>query len=155
MEIAIVIVNLILLFYFTRMAIHSRQVQVAGKLGSTWIITVFFVGIGIIRLFQNHSLFSIIQTVLIVLLGVLYSQMRSGFSDQGIVLLGNLYTWDRITQADVTDTEETQEIKVEFTVKKVSRFVYFTTAQRDAVEAMLTRYEQERAELELKAKAKG
>ena len=155
MEIAIVIVNLILLFYFTRMAIHSRQVQVAGKLGSMWIITVFFVGIGIIRLFQNHSLFSIIQTVLIVLLGVLYSQMRSGFSDQGIVLLGNLYTWDRITQADVTDTEETQEIKVEFTVKKVSRFVYFTTAQRDAVEAMLTRYEQERAELELKAKAKG
>ena len=104
MEIAIVIVNLILLFYFTRMAIHSRQVQVAGKLGPTWIITVFFVGIGIIRLFQNHSLFSIIQTVLIVLLGVLYSQMRSGFSDQGIVLLGNLYTWDRITQADVTDT---------------------------------------------------
>ena len=155
MEIAIVIVNLILLFYFTRMAIHSRQVLVAGKLGPTWIITVFFVGIGIIRLFQNHSLFSIIQTVLIVLLGVLYSQMRSGFSDQGIVLLGNLYTWDRITQADVTDTEETQEIKVEFTVKKVSRFVYFTTAQRDAVEAMLTRYEQERAELELKAKAKG
>ena len=75
--------------------------------------------------------------------------------DQGIVLLGNLYTWDRITQADVTDTEETQEIKVEFTVKKVSRFVYFTTAQRDAVEEMLTRYEQERAELELKAKAKG
>ena len=74
MEIAIVIVNLILLFYFTRMAIHSRQVQVAGKLGPTWIITVFFVGIGIIRLFQNHSLFSIIQTVLIVLLGVLYSQ---------------------------------------------------------------------------------
>ena len=65
MEIAIVIVNLILLFYFTRMAIHSRQVQVAGKLGPTWIITVFFVGIGIIRLFQNHSLFSIIQTVLI------------------------------------------------------------------------------------------
>ena len=155
MEIAIVIVNLILLFYFTRMAIHSRQVKVAGKLGPTWIITVFFVGIGIIRLFQNHSLFSIIQTVLIVLLGVLYSQMRSGFSDQGIVLLGNLYTWDRITQADVTDTEETQEIKVEFTVKKVSRFVYFTTAQRDAVEEMLTRYEQERAELELKAKAKG
>ena len=151
MEIAIVIVNLILLFYFTRMAIHSRQVQVAGKLGPTWIITVFFVGIGIIRLFQNHSLFSIIQTVLIVLLGVLYSQMRSGFSDQGIVLLGNLYTWDRITQADVTDTE----IKVEFTVKKVSRFVYFTTAQRDEIEAMLTRYEQERAELELKAKAKG
>ena len=145
MEIAIVIVNLILLFYFTRMAIHSRQVQVAGKLGPTWIITVF----------QNHSLFSIIQTVLIVLLGVLYSQMRSGFSDQGIVLLGNLYTWDRITQADVTDTEETQEIKVEFTVKKVSRFVYFTTAQRDEIEAMLTRYEQERAELELKAKAKG
>ena len=40
-------------------------------------------------------------------------------------------------------------------MKKVSRFVYFTTAQRDAVEAMLTRYEQERAELELKAKAKG
>ena len=155
MEIAIVVVHMILLFYFTRMAIHSRQVQVAGKLGPTWIITVFFVGIGIIRLFQNHSLFSIIQTVLIVLLGVLYSQMRSGFSDQGIVLLGNLYTWDRITQADVTDTEETQEIKVEFTVKKVSRFVYFTTAQRDEVEAMLTRYEQERAELELKAKAKG
>ena len=155
MEIAIVIVNLILLFYFTRMAIHSRQVQVAGKLGPTWIITVFFVGIGIIRLFQNHSLFSIIQTVLIVLLGVLYSQMRSGFSDQGIVLLGNLYTWDRITQADVTEAEETREIKVEFKVKKVSRFVYFTTAQRDEIEAMLTRYEQERAELELKAKAKG
>ena len=40
MEIAIVIVNLILLFYFTRMAIHSRQVQVAGKLGPTWVITV-------------------------------------------------------------------------------------------------------------------
>ena len=119
-----------------------------------WIITAFFVVIGIIRLFQNHSLFSIVQTVLIVLLGVLYSQMRSGFSDQGIVLLGNLYTWDRITQADVTEAEETREIKVEFTVKKVSRFVYFSTAQRDAVEAMLTRYEQEQAELNLKAKAK-
>ena len=154
MEIAIVIVNLILLFYFTRMAMHSRQVQVPGKLGPTWIITAFFVVIGIIRLFQNHSLFSIVQTVLIVLLGVLYSQMRSGFSDQGIVLLGNLYTWDRITQADVTEAEETREIKVEFTVKKVSRFVYFSTAQRDAVEATLTRYEQEQAELNLKAKAK-
>lgn len=93
--------------------------------------------------------------MLIVLLGVLYSQMRSGFSGRGIVLLGNLYTWDRITQADVIDAEETQEIKVEFTVKKVSRFIYFPTAQREAVEAMLTRYEQERAELELKAKAKG
>ncbi|MFQ8582115.1 MAG: hypothetical protein ACLSA6_05975 [Holdemania massiliensis] len=69
MEIAIVIVNLILLFYFTRMALHSRQVQVAGKLGPTWIITVFFIVIGIIRLFQDHSVFSIVQTVLIVLLG--------------------------------------------------------------------------------------
>ena len=32
--------------------------------------------------------------------------------------------------------------------------LYFSTAQRDAVEAMLTRYEQEQAELNLKAKAK-
>ena len=153
MNLALLLVNIILLFYFTRMVMHSRKVTVKGQLGPTWIITVFFVGMGIFRLFQDHSLFSVIQTLMIVALGVLYSQMRSGFSEDGMVLSGNLYPWAKMTYAEVVDMEETKELKVEFTVKNVSRFVYFSTDQRDDVEAMLTRYEQERAEIELKKKA--
>ena len=78
--------------------------------------------------------------------------MKSGFSDKGIVLLGNVYPWDRITRLDVTVQEETSEVRVDFTVKKVSRFIYFPLDQQDAVEAMATRYEQEQAELQLKQK---
>ena len=153
MNLALLLVNIILLFYFTRMVIHSRKVSVKGKLGPTWIISVFFIFMGAIRLFQDHSLFSVIQTLMIVALGVLYSQMRSGFSEDGMVLSGNLYPWAKMTYAEVTDIEETKELKVEFTVKNVNRFVYFSTDQREDVEAMLTRYEQERAEIELQKKA--
>ena len=68
------------------------------------------------------------------------------------MLLGNVYPWDRITRLDVTVQEETSEVRVDFTVKKVSRFIYFPLDQQDAVEAMATRYEQEQAELQLKQK---
>ena len=152
MEIAIVVINIILLFYLTRMALASRQVTVHGKVGQVWFVAGFFIVLGLIRLLQDHSWISLCQTLMIMALGVLYSRMKSGFSDKGIVLLGNVYPWDRITRLDVTVQEETSEVRVEFTVKKVSRFIYFPLDQQDAVEAMATRYEQEQAELQLKQK---
>ena len=83
MEIAIVIVNLILLFYFTRMAIHSRQVQVAGswdRRGSLPCSLSESELSGCFRIIR-HSQSS--RPVLIVLLGVLCSQMRSGLQRSG------------------------------------------------------------------------
>lgn len=151
MDFALIVVNIILLCYLVRMTLNSVKVKVPGKVGPVWIIAVFFFIVGILRLLQGISLFSIFQTVLIIAVGVLYSRMKSGFSDQGLVLLGILYPWDKIQRAEMEKIEETSEIKVDFTVKKVSRFVYFAPDQEEAVDQMLTLYEQDKAEQQLNA----
>ena len=152
MEIAIVVINIILLFYLTRMALASRRVTVHGKVGQVWFVAGFFIVLGLIRLLQDHSWISLCQTLMIMALGVLYSRMKSGFSDKGIVLLGNVYPWDRITRLDVTVQEETSEVRVEFTVKNVTPVNYLPQEHHDAVEPQANPYEQEQAQLQQKKK---
>lgn len=142
-DLVLLAINIILLVYLVGMVKNSREVSVSGKLGNVWIIAGFFFLMGLMRLMQGINAFAIIQTVMIMAVGVIYSQMRSGMSEKGIVMLGVLYPWKKIVKVDVSPDEAAKEIRVDFQVKKVSRFIYFDLTQEEAVDQKLALYEEE------------
>ena len=81
----------VMLFGWVR---NSVKIRVSAKLGYRWLVPSLFIVVLIVGLFRYQGLFTIIQSVCLLVFAVLYWFVGSGLSDEGIVLNGVLTKWE-------------------------------------------------------------
>ena len=118
-----------------KMRRDSKRIEVATKLGPRWVIPCIFWGIAAIGLFNYSGVFRVIQTALLVIMGVLYWGLNSGLSPDGIVMIGKLYPYQKLKSIKVDDEGH----RVEFSKGAAPAYIDFNEDQMKEVHRYLSK----------------
>lgn len=85
------VVIVILLVFWVK---TSRKVIVEAKSGSKLIFSMMFYFVAIMSYFQYSGITKWIQTIALLVIGTLFYFVKSGVSEEGVIITGVLTTWN-------------------------------------------------------------
>ena len=91
------ILDIVIIVMLMRWHGNCRKIRIETKIGAKWIIPAIFIVVAVIGFFkyQDDPYFRYIQTGSLLLCAGLYYTMRSGLSDDGVVMMGALTKWEK------------------------------------------------------------
>lgn len=138
MDFVLFALNLVLFAYLLYMYINTRKIVVSGYIGSTKFIAIVFIVFAFIPLFTNMDIFTIIRSVLIATVGIMYSLLKSGISNEGFVIMGTLYPWRKISNIE---KDKKEKYRVGFYIKRMYRYIEFKVEEKEQIDAILNKYQ--------------
>lgn len=91
------ILDVVLLVMLARLVRNSRKVELESSVGRQvkWIVPVFFVVIAVVGLVRYEGVFRWVQTVVLLVMGWMCYNMKSGLSPEGVVSMGSLTKYEK------------------------------------------------------------
>ena len=127
--------DVVMLVAFARMLMVSNTVKIETKVGNKmkWMIPVLFLAIAIIGFVRYEGVFRIVQFIVPIILGVMYYFMKSGLSDEGIVMMGSLIKFHKAGQVMLSRSDNS----IYFVRNKIQTALFFEEDQFDEVRNFL------------------
>ena len=127
--------DVVMLVAFARMLMISNTVKIETKVGNKmkWIIPVLFLAIAMIGFIRYEGIFRIVQFIVPIILGVMYYFMKSGLSDEGIVMMGSLIKFHKAGQVMLSRSDNS----IYFVRNKIQTALFFEEDQFDEVRNFL------------------
>ena len=127
--------DVVMLVAFARMLMVSNTVKIETKVGNKmkWMIPVLFLAIAIIGFVRYEGVFRIVQFIVPIILGVMYYFMKSGLSDEGIVMMGSLIKFHKAGQVMLSRSDNS----IYFVRNKIQTALFFEEDQFDEVRKFL------------------
>ena len=127
--------DVVMLVAFARMLMISNTVMIETKVGNKmkWMIPVLFLAIAIIGFIRYEGVFRIVQFIVPIILGVMYYFMKSGLSDEGIVMMGSLIKFHKAGQVMLSRSDNS----IYFVRNKIQTALFFEEDQFDEVRNFL------------------
>ena len=127
--------DVVMLVAFARMLMVSNTVKIETKVGNKmkWMIPVLFLAIAIIGFVRYEGVFRIVQFIVPIILGVMYYFMKSGLSDEGIVMMGSLIKFHKAGQVMLSRSDNS----IYFVRNKIQTALLFEEDQFDEVRNFL------------------
>ena len=127
--------DVVMLVAFARMLMVSNTVKIETKVGNKmkWIIPVLFLAIAMIGFIRYEGIFRIVQFIVPIILGVMYYFMKSGLSDEGIVMMGSLIKFHKAGQVMLSRSDNS----IYFVRNKIQTALFFEEDQFDEVRNFL------------------
>ncbi len=118
------LLDIVVLGIVIKLILNSMKIKVHSDVGSNKIATILFVAFAAFLYFTGNSVFNTIQSVVVLMIGLAYLNIRSGFVDDGIVLMGKLYKGQFIRNLELE--KDGEAYRVSFKYKKKQHFLYLT-----------------------------
>ena len=127
--------DVVMLVAFARMLMVSNTVKIETKVGNKmkWMIPVLFLAIAMIGFVRYEGVFRIVQFIVPIILGVMYYFMKSGLSDEGIVMMGSLIKFHKAGQVMLSRSDNS----IYFVRNKIQTALFFEEDQFDEVRKFL------------------
>lgn len=127
--------DVVMLVAFARMLMVSNTVKIETKVGNKmkWMIPVLFLAIAMIGFIRYEGVFRIVQFIVPIILGVMYYFMKSGLSDEGIVMMGSLIKFYKAGQVMLSRSDNS----IYFVRNKIQTALFFEEDQFDEVRNFL------------------
>ena len=127
--------DVVMLVVFARMLMVSNTVKIETKVENKmkWMIPVLFLAIAIIGFVRYEGVFRIVQFIVPIVLGVMYYFMKSGLSDEGIVMMGSLIKFHKAGQVMLSRSDNS----IYFVRNKIQTALFFEEDQFDEVRNFL------------------
>jgi hypothetical protein len=110
---------------------NSSKVKMRTDMGSGKIIALIFSVVSLFMMIKERSSFFFYQGALILLIGVAYLFIKSGFADEGIVIMGKLYKRNFIEELRLEI--ENEVLKVTFKYKHSYKVLLIQEKDRNDV----------------------
>ncbi len=130
--------DIVMLVVFARMLVISNTVKIETKVGNKmkWMIPVLFIAIAVIGFVRYEGIFRIVQFVVPIILGIMYYFMKSGLSDEGIVMMGSLIKFHKAGQVTLSRSDNS----IYFVKNKITTALFFEEDQFDEVRDFLKKH---------------
>ena len=130
--------DIVMLVAFARMLVVSNTVKIETKVGNKmkWMIPVLFIAIAVIGFVRYEGIFRIVQFVVPIILGIMYYFMKSGLSDEGIVMMGSLIKFHKTGQVTLSRSDNS----IYFVKNKITTALFFEEDQFDEVRDFLKKH---------------
>ncbi len=130
------VLDIVILAMLYQMYKNSREIEIKTSLGPRWVIPALFWAIAALGFFNYTGSFRWIQTITLIGMGAIYWMMDSGLSKKGIVVIGRLYTYEKVKPITIDDEHHC----VNFTIRRAPTPVYFVPEQMKEVRNYLSKY---------------
>ena len=132
------IFDVVMLVAFARMLMVSNTVKIETKVGNKmkWMIPVLFLVIAVIGFVRYEGIFRIVQFIVPIILGIMYYFMKSGLSDEGIVMMGSLIKFHKAGQVKLSRSDNS----IYFMKNKITTALFFEEDQFDEVRDFLKKH---------------
>ena len=97
------ILDAVVLVLLAKMLRDSRKVEIPTRLGPRWVIPAVFWGIALVSNFNYTGSFRVIQTIILIVMGIMYWFMKSGLCPEGVVMIGRLYKYEKCKPMEIDD----------------------------------------------------
>lgn len=94
-EIFLYALDIVIFVMFANMLKNSSEVELEVKVKAKWMIVAIFGALALLGFTRYEGIFRYIQTAIIIVLAIMYYNMKSGLSPKGIVLMGSLVTYEK------------------------------------------------------------
>lgn len=130
--------DIVMLVAFVRMLVISNTVKIETKVGNKmkWMIPVLFIAIAVIGFVRYEGIFRIVQFIVPIILGIMYYFMKSGLSDEGIVMMGSLIKFHKAGQVTLSRSDNS----IYFVKNKITTALFFEEDQFDEVRDFLKKH---------------
>ena len=130
--------DIVMLVAFARMLVISNTVKIETKVGNKmkWMIPVLFIAIAVIGCVRYQGIFRIVQFIVPIILGIMYYFMKSGLSDEGIVMMGSLIKFHKAGQVTLSRSDNS----IYFVKNKITTALFFEEDQFDEVRDFLKKH---------------
>ena len=130
--------DIVMLVVFARMLVISNTVKIETKVGNKmkWMIPVLFIAIAVIGFVRYEGIFRIVQFIVPIILGIMYYFMKSGLSDEGIVMMGSLIKFHKAGQVTLSRSDNS----IYFVKNKITTALFFEENQFDEVRDFLKKH---------------
>ncbi len=112
---------------------NGKKVKILIRPGMQWLIPAIFVAVAVFGWFRYDGLFKYIQTAALLVFAVMYYFMKSGLSDEGIVLNGALTPWDAAGKVTLSKKDHS----ITYRSKRRDIALYFAPEQMEEVRKFL------------------
>lgn len=114
---------------------NCRKIVIETKVGAKWLIPALFLVVAVIGFFkyQDDPVFRIVQTGALVLCAGLYYTVKSGLSEDGVVMMGALTKWEKAGSVTLNKKESC----LIFRLRGKTAALYFDPDQLDEVRKFL------------------
>lgn len=114
---------------------NCRKIVIETKVGAKWLIPALFLVVAVIGFFkyQDDPVFRIVQTGALVLCAGLYYTVKSGLSEEGVVMMGALTKWEKAGSVTLNKKESC----LIFRLRGKTAALYFDPDQLDEVRKFL------------------
>lgn len=113
----------------------SRKVIIEAKAGSKIIISVMFFAVAVLTFIRYSGWIRYVQTVTLIVIGVLFYLVKSGISEDGIVMTGIFTSWSKAGKVSLNRTD----CSISFEVNHKPGRLYFKAEQMDEIRKVLTK----------------
>lgn len=129
------VLDLAILVMLVKWTITSSKVKIATTVGARWLVPTLFFIVAVIGFVKYEGFFKWSQTISLIVFGIMYYFLKSGLSDDGIVMNGALTSWEKAG----TVTLSKKDSCIIFTLKKRNAALYFDPSQLDEVRSFLSK----------------
>lgn len=114
---------------------NCRKIVIETKVGAKWLIPALFLVVAVIGFFkyQDDPVFRIVQSGALVLCAGLYYTVKSGLSEDGVVMMGALTKWEKAGSVTLNKKESC----LIFRLRGKTAALYFDPDQLDEVRKFL------------------
>lgn len=129
------ILDIVIIVMLLKWHANCRKIRVETKVGAKWLIPALFIVVAVIGFFkyEDDLVFRFVQPAVLVICAILYYTVKSGLSDDGIIMMGSLTKWEKAGSVTLNKKESC----VIFKLRGKTAALYFDPDQLDDVRKFL------------------
>lgn len=133
-DIIFVIMDVMIMILMLGWIRTSRKVEIEARPGSKIVISCMFFGVAVLTFVRYTGWIRYVQTIVLVLIGVLFYLVKSGICDTGVVVTGVFTPWSRVGQVSFNRSDSS----ISFEVNHKPVRLYFKAEQMDQIRMFLS-----------------
>lgn len=118
---------------------EGKKVRYEMNGGNGKIIVVLFTFLGLIQYIAHTDFMSMMTFISLVLSGIIYSLVPSGICKEGLMIIGRLYPYSKISQIEYVT--EHGRLEVSFVYKHRTFFLFKEKEYEDEVRREIKKYQ--------------
>lgn len=133
-DIIFVIMDVMIMILILGWIKTSRKVEIEAKPGSKIIISIMFFAVAVLTFVRYEGWIRYVQTITLILIGVLFYFVKSGICDDGIVVTGVFTPWSKAGKISFNRADSS----ISFEVNHKPSRLYFKAEQMDQIRMFLS-----------------
>lgn len=119
---------------------NARRIELECRFGNPNILVIFFIVLAVLSFINHISLLRFISFTLVILFGVFYSKVPSGFYKQGIIIQGRIYPFTKVNHFSYETNDRDDFVYINIGVGRRMYVLHIEEAYRKEVDVYRTLY---------------